>query len=223
MIEFQDVCYAYGDEPILRYATFLIPKGATVSLEGPNGAGKSTLLKMLNGLIFPAEGSYFFSGKEINRQTMQESRFAKWYHQRVGFVWQNPDVQLFCSSVEEEIAFGPLQMGFQEIEIKARVETVLDLLDLTKLRYKAPYYLSGGEKKKVAIASIMVMNPNVWTLDEPFASLDEKTQKWLVSFLQELKRAGKTIILATHDKEYSRSIADFSILINEQHEVKMNC
>jgi cobalt/nickel transport system ATP-binding protein len=114
-------------------------------------------------------------------------------------------------------------MGFQEIEIKARVETVLDLLDLTKLRYKAPYYLSGGEKKKVAIASIMVMNPNVWTLDEPFASLDEKTQKWLVSFLQELKRAGKTIILATHDKEYSRSIADFSILINEQHEVKMNC
>ena len=221
MIEFQDVCYAYGDEPILRYATFLISKGAVVSLEGPNGAGKSTLLKMLNGLIFPAEGSYFFSGKEINQKTMQENRFAKWYHQRVGFVWQNPDVQLFCSSVEEEIAFGPLQMGFQEMEIKARVETVLDLLDLTRLRYKAPYYLSGGEKKKVAIASIMVMNPSVWTLDEPFASLDEKTQKWLVGFLQELKRAGKTIILATHDREYSRSIADFSLRINEQHEVKM--
>ncbi|MFA6850602.1 MAG: ABC transporter ATP-binding protein [Selenomonadaceae bacterium] len=221
MIEFQDVCYAYGDEPILRYATFLISKGAVVSLEGPNGAGKSTLLKMLNGLIFPAEGSYFFSGKEINQKTMQENRFAKWYHQRVGFVWQNPDVQLFCSSVEEEIAFGPLQMGFQEMEIKARVETVLDLLDLTRLRYKAPYYSSGGEKKKVAIASIMVMNPSVWTLDEPFASLDEKTQKWLVGFLQELKRAGKTIILATHDREYSRSIADFSLRINEQHEVKM--
>ena len=214
MIELNDVCYAYENEPVLKHINLRVQKGEAVALYGENGAGKSTLLKMLNGLIFPEIGSYFFEGKQITPKTMENQVYAKYFHQKIGFVWQNPDVQLFCSSVEEEIAFGPEQMGLPENEIQNRVEDAMELLGLKKLRHRAPYYLSGGEKKKTAIASILTMNPAIWTLDEPLSSLDEKTKSWLTEFLLELKRAGKTIIFSSHDPHFIECLADWSLELN---------
>lgn len=219
MIEFQDVCYAYEKQPVLLHVNFQIRRGETVLLEGPNGAGKSTLLKMLNGLICPAQGKFLFEGREITEALMRDHAYSKAYHQQVGFVWQNPDVQLFCGSVEEELAFGPQQMGLAPEEVSCRVEDALKLFGLAPLRARAPYYLSGGEKKKTAIASILTMNPSIWTMDEPLASLDEETQAWLLEFLAALKQAGKTLILSTHDKLLAERLADVRLLLDRTHQV----
>ncbi|MBR1859179.1 MAG: ABC transporter ATP-binding protein [Selenomonadaceae bacterium] len=208
MIELNDVCYAYDNEPVLRHVNLKINKGDTVALSGPNGSGKSTLLKLLNGLIFPEVGSYKFEGQLITSKMMTDHKYSKYFHQKIGFVWQNPDVQLFCSSVEEELAFGPEQMGLSEAEIQRRVDDALKLLGLIKLRNRAPYYLSGGEKKKTAIASILTMNPAIWTLDEPLSALDNNTKNWLIEFLLELKLAGKTIIFSSHDSNFIELLAD---------------
>ena len=213
MIVLNDVCYAYDNEPVLKHVNLTIDKGEAVALYGPNGAGKSTLLKLLNGLIFPEVGSYKFEGQLITPEMMADHKYSKYFHQKIGFVWQNPDVQLFCSSVEEELAFGPEQMGLSESEVKQRVEDALELLGLVKLRHRAPYYLSGGEKKKTAIASILTMNPAIWALDEPLSALDEKTKAWLIGFLLELKHAGKTIIFSSHDSHFIDLLADRRIEI----------
>ena len=118
MIQFEDVCYAYDGEPVLRHVDFAIEQGQAVVLCGPNGAGKSTLLRMINGLIYPEIGCYNFEGQQIDEKRMRGHKYSKWFHQRVGFVWQDPAVQLFCGSVEEELAFGPQQMGLPESEIR---------------------------------------------------------------------------------------------------------
>ena len=113
MIELKNVCYAYGNEIALRYINLNIQKGESVIIQGPNGCGKSTLIKILNGIIFPMEGSYTYEDHEITEKALKDSRFAKWFHQQMGYVFQNADTQLFCGSVEEEIAFGPIQMTFR--------------------------------------------------------------------------------------------------------------
>lgn len=218
-IEFEDVCYACDGEPVLRHASFDIDSGEAVALIGPNGAGKSTLLRLLNGLIFPEIGRYFFEGQEITAKLMRKHRYAKAFHQRVGFVWQNPDVQLFCSTVAEELAFGPLQMGLSAEETEKRVQDALELFGLTRLKGRTTYTLSGGEKKKAALASIFTMNPQVWTLDEPLAALDDKTQDWLIEFLQALKDAGKTLIFSTHECRLLKNLADKKLALNSQHEI----
>ncbi len=222
MICLEDVCYAYDGVPVLRHVDFTIAKGEAVALSGPNGAGKSTLLRMLNGLIYPELGRYLFKGTEITAARMREHRFAKAFHQQVGFVWQNPDIQLFCGSVAEELAFGPEQMGLPADEIERRVEDALELAGITHLRERAPYTLSGGEKKKTAIASILTMNPAVWTLDEPLGALDDKSQQWLIEFLLALKKAGKTLIFSTHDGNLTRQLADKELRLDAAHSCSVN-
>ena len=221
MIQFDDVCYAYDGEPVLRHVDFAIDEGQAVVLSGPNGAGKSTLLRMINGLIYPEIGSYTFEGQSITEKQMREHKYSKWFHQRVGFIWQDPAVQLFCGSVEEELAFGPQQMGLSEVETDQRVREAMELLGITRLASRAPYTLSGGEKKKTAIASVLTMNPSVWTLDEPLSALDQATQDWLVEFLQALKQAGKTLIFSTHDRRLARDLADVQIEVDASHEVRV--
>ena len=208
MIELKDVCYAYDDNPVLNHINLTISKGETVALYGSNGSGKSTLLKLINGIIFSEVGEYLFENKKITSDLMRDHKYSKYFHQRIGFVWQNPDVQLFCSSVEEELAFGPEQMNLPQDEISQRVNDAIELLGLEKLRHRAPYYLSGGEKKKTAIASILTMNPTIWTLDEPLGALDEKTKAWLTEFLFELKKTGKTIIFSSHDSKFIEKLAE---------------
>ena len=222
MIECKELCYAYHTEPVLNHVSFSVPEGAAVLLEGDNGAGKSTLLKIVNGLLFPQQGEYFFCGQQITADKMREHKFSKWYHQKIGFIWQNPEVQLFCNHVEEEIAFGPRQMELSEEEVQRRTDDAIRLLSLEHLRFRAPYHLSGGEKKKTAIASVLVMNPEVWTLDEPFASLDKKSQQWLVQFLLELKKAGKTILLSTHEASVCEELLDFRIVLDPSYGARVD-
>ncbi|WP_154621024.1 energy-coupling factor ABC transporter ATP-binding protein [Selenomonas montiformis] len=217
ILVFRDVCYAYEGEPVLRHVDFQAEKGQAVALCGPNGAGKSTLLRMVNGLIYPDIGSYTFEGTEITAARMRDHRYSKWFHQRVGLIWQNPDIQLFCGSVEDELAFGPRQMGLSEDEVKRRVDDALVLLGLERLRRRAPYTLSGGEKKKTAIASVLTMNPAVWTLDEPMSFLDAEAQEWLLDFLKSLKEAGKTLIFSTHESRMVRELADLRLDIRADH------
>ena len=213
MIELNDISFSYYQDDVLNHFSLNIKEGESIAICGDNGSGKSTLLKLINGLIFPKTGYYKFDGVEITEKQMEISEYSKEFHQRIGFVWQNPDTQLFCSSVEEELAFGPIQMGLPEDEIHKRVNDTLELLDLTKLRNRPPYYLSGGEKKKTAIASILTMNPSVWTLDEPLSSLDKKTREWLIEFLQALKKAGKTIIFSSHESKLVEVLADRTCFI----------
>lgn len=213
MIELNDISFSYYQDDVLNHYSLNIKEGESIAICGDNGSGKSTLLKLINGLIFPKTGYYKFDGVEITEKQMEISEYSKEFHQRIGFVWQNPDTQLFCSSVEEELAFGPIQMGLPEDEIHKRVNDTLELLDLTKLRNRPPYYLSGGEKKKTAIASILTMNPSVWTLDEPLSSLDKKTREWLIEFLQALKKAGKTIIFSSHESSLVEVLADRTCFI----------
>ena len=213
MIELNDISFSYYQDDVLNHFSLNIKEGESIAICGDNGSGKSTLLKLINGLIFPKTGYYKFDGVEITEKQMEISEYSKEFHQRIGFVWQNPDTQLFCSSVEEELAFGPVQMGLPEDEIHKRVNDTLELLDLTKLRNRPPYYLSGGEKKKTAIASILTMNPSVWTLDEPLSSLDKKTREWLIEFLQALKKAGKTIIFSSHESSLVEVLAERTCFI----------
>ena len=214
------VCFAYEVHIALRYSTLDVARGETVVLQGPNGCGKSTLLKLLNGLVYAEEGTYKFDGDVIDAKSMKNNVFSKQFHQRVGFIFQNSDVQLFCSNVEEEISFGPRQMGLSEEEVKQRTDDVIALLDIEHLRERAPYHLSGGEKRKVAIACILSMNPEALVLDEPLAGLDRKTQEWLVGFLLELKKAGKTLIISTHNDELAHTLADRLVVIGEDHSVE---
>ena len=214
MIEINDISYSYYKDAVLEHFSLNIKEGESIAICGDNGSGKSTLLKIINGLIFPQKGSYKFEGVEITEKQMEISQYSKQFHQKIGFVWQNPDTQLFCSSVEEELAFGPMQMGLPDEEIKKRVIDTLELLNLSKLKNRPPYYLSGGEKKKTAIASILTMNPSVWTLDEPLSSLDRKTREWLIEFLQALKKAGKTIIFSSHESSLVELLADRTVCID---------
>ncbi len=220
VIELQDVCFAYDGRAALRHVTLSVRRGGCVAFMGDNGCGKTTLFKLLNGLLFPEEGHYFFQGREITERALKDARFSKWFHQRIGLVFQNPDVQLFCGSVWEEIAFAPRQMGLSEEEVSDRVEDVLRLLRLEELRERAPYQLSGGEKKRTAIACVLSMNPEVLVLDEPLAGLDRGTREWMLAFLPRFQEAGKTLLVATHDEALAEKLADRLIVIGEDHGIE---
>lgn len=217
LIQLRDFCFAYEAAPVLRHVDLDIGAGDAVVLMGDNGSGKSTLLKVLVGLVYPQHGTYRFDGQMVDEQSMRNPTFSKRLHQRVGFIFQDSDSQLFCASVEDEIAFGPRQMGFPEQEVERRVADTCDLLDITALRKRAPYNLSGGEKKRVAIACVLSMNPDVLCLDEPLAGLDAKMRTWLLGFLQQLKAAGKTLIIATHDQSLADEVADYFVYVGEFH------
>ena len=220
LFSLDNVCFAYEGHIALRYITLDVARGETVVLQGSNGCGKSTLLKLLNGLVYAEEGTYRFDGDVIDEKSLKDNVFSKRFHQRVGFIFQNSDVQLFCGNVEEEISFGPRQMGLSEEEVKRRTDDVIGLLGIEDLRERAPYHLSGGEKRKVAIACILSMNPEALVLDEPLAGLDRKTQEWLVGFLLDLKRAGKTLIVSTHNDELAHTLADRLVVIGDDHSIE---
>ena len=217
LLEFKDFCFAYEDHAVLRHIDLHVHQGDSVVLMGDNGSGKSTLLKAINGLIFPVQGSYEFDGVPITEKAMKDAKFSKRLHQRVGYIFQDSDAQLFCASVEDEIAFGPLQMGLPQDEVAQRVADVAALVGIECLLGRAPYNLSGGEKKKVAIACILSMNPDVYCFDEPLNGLDQRTRSWLLGFLHQLKDAGKTLIIATHDQSLADEVADYFVFMGESH------
>lgn len=201
MIELKDICFAYDKEPVLNYFSMTVKDGETVAISGDNGCGKSTVLSILNGLLFADRGTYIFDGEEITEKKMKSQTFSKSFHKKIGYVFQNTELQLFCSGVYDEIAFGPRQMGMKEEEVEQRVKDMLKFLNIEKLKDRAPYHLSCGEKKKVAIASVLAVNPQVLILDEPLNFLDKASGIWLIEFLKAMKEAGKTILIVTHSNK----------------------
>lgn len=219
MIELKEVCFSYSEMMALNNIHLNIKSGEAIAFMGPNGCGKSTLLKLMNGIISPDRGSYWFMGEEITQKKLQDVSFTKSLHQKIGFVFQNSDTQLFCSSVYDEIAFGPRQMGLSETEVEKRVHDCLALLGIEAFKDRVPYHLSGGEKRKVAVACVMSMNPEVLILDEPMNGLDPKTQRWLVDFLKKLNQAGKTLITSTHNLELVQELSTRAVLFDESHTI----
>ncbi|MCY6484606.1 ABC transporter ATP-binding protein [Clostridium aestuarii] len=219
MIEVKNVTYSYKERNALKNISININEGESVALIGPNGSGKSTFLKLLNGIVFHKKGEYIFDGEKITEQKLNNNIFSKLFHKKIGFVFQNSDTQLFCSTVYEEIAFGLRQMGFSQEEVNKRVYDCLELLNIEKLKHEAPYNLSGGEKKKVAIASILSINPEVITLDEPMNGIDPKGKKFLRELMKKLNASGKTLICSTHDFEYIKGIFKRAIVFSQDHEI----
>ena len=218
VVKLEHITYAYESEKVLDDVSLSIEHGECVVLMGNNGCGKSTLLKVCNGLI-DFDGDYWFEGELINQKVLKDTKKSKEFHQRIGYVFQNSDVQLFSTHVYEEIAFAPSQMNLSDEEINQRVNDIIQLLDLEKLKDRAPYQLSGGEKRKVALGCVLSQNPDLLILDEPLASLDSKSQKWLYSFLNELKKSGKTMLIATHDEEFTKSIGDRIVYMSDDHKI----
>ncbi len=193
--------------------------GSQTAIVGANGSGKSTLLRILAGLAFPDAGTYDAFGVAVTEDALEDEQFNLAFRSRVGVIFQNPDVQVFSPTVREEIAFGPLHLAMAATDIESRIAHVLELLGIADLADRAPYQLSGGQKKRVAIASVLVTNPEVLLLDEPTAALDPRTQEWLVDLLDQLRGAGKTVVLATHDLHHLPRLAQEVVVLGEDHRV----
>jgi cobalt/nickel transport system ATP-binding protein len=220
ILECVDLGYSYlGRYPALAGVSLQIGAGERVALLGANGCGKSTLLKLLDGLLFADTGTFRAFGTEVTEDRLEDEQFSRAFRGRIGFIFQNSDAQVFSPTVRDELAFGPLNMGLARDEVVCRVDDTLAMLDIVGLADRAPYQLSGGEKKRVAIASVLVMNPEVLLFDEPTAALDPRTQQWMVELIIELHHAGKTIVLATHDLETLPFVADRCVVLDEAHHV----
>src|SRR4051812_29955329 len=220
MLNVDALSYSYLERfPALAGVSFGIGRGERVGLVGANGCGKSTLLKLLAGLVFPDAGRYRAFGTDVTEDGLEDEQCNRTFRSRIGFIFQNSDAQVFSPSVREEIAFGPLHMGLPRAQVEARIDDTLAMLDIADLADRAPYQLSGGQKKRVAIASVLAMNPEVLLFDEPTAALDPRTQHWLMELIVELNRAGKTIVLATHDLATLDVLADRCVVFSEDHRI----
>ena len=204
-----DVSYSYpGNIPALCGLDLSINANERVAIIGANGTGKSTLLTMLDALIFPDKGSVRFLGQALTQHAMDGAGTQRAFRSKVGFVFQNPDIQLFCPTVKEDILFGPLQLGVPKNEIIRRLETVVERMRLKDLLERSPHQLSTGEKKKAAIASVLVIEPDVLLFDEPTAGLDPQTTRDIIGVIDEAHKTGKTVVMATHDLHLVEEIAD---------------
>ncbi|ADK16250.1 MULTISPECIES: energy-coupling factor ABC transporter ATP-binding protein [Clostridium] len=219
MIKIENAFFKYKNNEVLKDINVTIEQGESIALIGANGSGKSTFLKLLNGVVFPTKGNYYFDDVKICKNELEKGNFSKKFHKKVGFVFQNSDAQLFCSSVYEEIAFGPRQMGMDEDEVNKRVNDCLELLNVKDLENREPYNISGGEKKRVAIAAVLALNPEVLVLDEPMSGIDPKGKKFLNDLFIKLNKAGKTIICSTHDFEYVNGLFKRVLVFSEDHHI----
>jgi len=224
IFDLQNVSYTYLEKfEALKDVSLTMTAGEQIAIIGSNGSGKSTLLSILNALIYPMSGEFYAFGNPVKEEgfnSLEDNEFARYFRTKVGFVFQDPDVQLFSSTVFDEIAFGPLQLGFPQEEVIKRTEEVISMMGLSNLRDRAPHTLSGGERKKVCIGSVLSINPDVLLLDEPTGGLDPRSQLWVIELLQDLAIAGKTIITATHDLDIIEQISTRAIVFGEDHTVK---
>ena len=214
IFEIRNSSYAYHHAPALQSVSLQIMRGERLALLGANGSGKSTLLRILAGLSFPQIGEVRYLGELLSAERLDEEKFFYEFRRKIGMVFQNPDVQLFNASVFDEVAFGPLQLGWPKAEIREKVEAMLERMGVADLRTRAPHRLSGGEKKRVALASVLVMDPDVLLLDEPAAGLDPSSQAQMVELLSSWRGSAKTIVIATHDLDSLEDVADRCCLLD---------
>ncbi len=215
VFELENVSFAYRGVTALDRVSLAVPAGRRLALLGANGCGKSTLLRILDGLYFPDSGTVRYHGAPLTEVDFEHDSFAHAFRKRVGLVFQNPDVQLFCPTVFDEVAFGPLQLGWPKERIKEMVGEALEYFEIAELHDRAPHRLSGGEKKRVALASVLIMNPEVILLDEPTAALDPRSQGQIVQLMKSWESLGKTLIIATHDLHLLEEIADDCVVLDK--------
>ena len=205
MLEVKNIKYSYTkDYQALKGVSLKVEKGEMVALLGKNGAGKSTLFLHLNGIYEPDEGQVFIDGEELKYDKKSLLKFR----QKVGIVFQNPDDQIFAPTVEEDVAFGPLNLKLPMEEVQKRVTESLARVGMSGFEKKAPHHLSGGQKKRVAIAGILAMKPEIMVLDEPTAGLDPQGVVNLQKLLRELNDEGITIIISTHEVDLVPNYAE---------------
>lgn len=219
LIEFRNVGFSYAGHTVVDGVSLQINRGELVALLGPNGCGKTTIMRLINGLELADAGTYLFDGHVVDAAYLKDSAMAQRFHQRVGFVFQNADAQLFCATVGEEVAFGPAQMGLSADELGRRVRDAMELFQVADLVDASPYQLSGGQKKRVALAAVVSMNPDILVLDEPTNGLDEESCDIVVNFLLAYVAAGKTVLMSTHHQDLVRRLGARAIYIDRYHHV----
>jgi len=214
----EDVSYSYYDKfAALSEISLEISEGNNFAIIGANGSGKSTLLQIVSGLRYPSKGRFLFREAEVSERSLRDKGFLKSFRESVGYVFQDSDVQLFCPTVLDELLYGPLQLEIGEEEAMSRAFEIMQMLNIEHLKDRPSYMLSGGEKKKVAIGSVLTMNPQVLLLDEPTNGLDPKTQSFLMELILALKEAGKTLIIGTHDLSLVDELQANVAVLSEEH------
>ena len=219
LIEFRDVVFSYAGHTVVDGVSLQVNRGELVALLGPNGCGKTTVMRLINGLELADAGAYLFDGHAVDAAYLKDFVTAQRFHQRVGFVFQNADAQLFCATAGEEVAFGPAQMGLPADELERRVRDAMELFQVADLVDASPYQLSGGQKKRVALAAVVSMNPDILVLDEPTNGLDEDSCDIVVNFLLAYVAAGKTVLMSTHHQDLVRRLGARAIYIDRYHHV----
>jgi cobalt/nickel transport system ATP-binding protein len=208
IFEIQNVTYSYDDILALDDVSLTVSQGERIAVLGANGSGKSTFLRLLDGLYFADKGLITAFGEALTDESLRREDFAFSFRQRVALVFQNPDVQLFNPTVFDEIAFGPLQLRWNKEEIRRRVGETMERYGIAHLKDRSPHRLSSGEKKRVALASVLILNPEVLLMDEPTAALDPGSRGQIIDLLSDHGNPPKTVITATHDLDIIEDIAD---------------
>ncbi|NTV12685.1 MAG: ABC transporter ATP-binding protein [Desulfobulbaceae bacterium] len=207
IVEVKDLKFNYPDQtPALRGVSLKISHGESVAIVGANGAGKSTLLLHLNGYLSPVAGQVRIGDYQLTPETVREVR------RTVGMVFQDPDDQLFMSTVFDDVAFGPLNLGFTAEDVTARVEQALATVGVSHLKNRPPYRLSTGQKRRVAIASVLSMSPDILVMDEPSAGLDPQARSQLIALLKSFQH---TKIIATHDLDMVVDLCERTIVMHD--------
>jgi cobalt/nickel transport system ATP-binding protein len=207
IIEIKDLKYTYPDgTPALAGISFRITHGESVGVVGANGAGKSTLLMHINGCMSPSEGTVRIGDYPLTKKTLPSVRG------RVGMIFQDPDDQLFMPTVYDDVAFGPLNQGFPHDEVESLVVYALETVGAAHLKHRPPYKLSGGEKRAVAIATVLSMSPDILLMDEPSSGLDPKARRQLIALLKSFEH---TKIIATHDLDLVLDLCERTIVLNQ--------
>ena len=211
ILEARNLSYSYenSSSSALNGLSLSVTRGSKIAVMGANGSGKSTFFLCCNGILKPDQGELLFKGQPVSysKKNLLELR------SKVGIVFQNPDTQLFCASVYQEISFGPLNLGIPEKEAAEAVENIIETLEITDFRHRPAHALSGGQKKQVALADILVMKPEIMILDEPFAALDPVHTRIIRQQIDKMCTSGMTVLLATHNTDYALEWADEVILL----------
>lgn len=207
VLRLDDVFFSYPDgTEVLKGLDLVVSEGETVAILGPNGAGKTTLLLHLIRILIPASGSITVDGIQLSEDTAREVR------RRIGMVFQDPDDQLFMPTVREDVAFGPANFGHRASELDEIVDRALAQVGMTAAKHRAPHHLSGGERRRVALATVLAMNPSLLVLDEPSSNLDPAGRRELAGVLSGLET---TLVMVTHDLPYALELCDRTLIVDD--------
>ncbi len=217
ILEAGDISYTYPNGAVaIDGVSIEISRGESIAIVGPNGGGKSTLLLVLSLLLRPQKGEIVFMGEKIDRNKFEKEKYMKRFRRKIGIVFQEPDVQLFSSTVYNDIAFAPSHFRWDEEKIREEVNKVMDRIGIKHLAERHPYELSGGEKRLATIASVMVYSPDIIFLDEPTSNLDYDSKELVMDIIKEMKKEGKTVVVATHDIEIVPEVAERLVILNKK-------